>query len=473
MDNFERMTCKEAGSASSCVLDFINSTSDICIHGFILMRHGKIFAEKMYRNFKADKPQRLYSVTKTFVSAAIGMLYTEGKLSLDDKITELFGRKSEYKWVNDMTVRDCLMMATCYNGTTYKYTDPDWVETFLGGIPTHPPGTVFHYDTSGTHALGALVENITGMELMEYLRNKMGLSYDSDCVKSPEGYSWGGSGGIATMYDMARLAMLFMSGGILDGKRLIARDYAEAAVTKQIDSDSGFNNRWTKGYGYQIWMTEFGFAIFGAGSQYAFCVPDKELCFICTANTLGDDAKGRRIEEAFKRYILETLDKGIEDNYEDIRKLDSMKLDLPAVVNIDEHITGSGVYELKENPMGIFEISLDWDNECLNYKTNRGDKSLYFGRGEYRDTKLPETQYFGRQIGISANREYSCCAAGGWVEKNKCHIKVWVIDDHTGSVDITLVFKDDEISVCMRKNGEWYLDEYNGFAGGKKIIDRN
>lgn len=471
MGGFERIPCAEGGLSSRRVLDFTDAVGDVCMHGFMLMRGGRIFAEKMYAGFRADTPQRLYSVTKTFVSAAIGMLYTEGRLSLEDRIVDFFGRRSEYKWVNDMTVRDCLTMATCFDGTTYKYYDGDWVETFLSAKPSHPAGTVFRYDTSGTHTLGAIAERLAGKPLMEYLRERMGLSPQADCVRSPEGYSWGGSGAIASMYDMARLAELFMSGGVLEGKRLIAEDYAAAAVSRQIDGDSGFNNRWTDGYGYQIWMTDFGYAFFGAGSQYVFCVPQKELCFICTANTLGNEAKGRQIEAAFRRHILENIDAGEEDGAEDIRLFADFKPDFPLPRRTAEHTDGKGTYILEKNPMGISEITLDWDGGVLIYDTDRGRKRLRFGRERYIDTVFPETHYFGRQIGIEAGRGYRCRSAGGWAEYNKLHIRVWITDDHTGSVDITLVFKGNEISVCMRKNGEWYLDEYSGFAGGVKLFN--
>ena len=468
MSGFERITFKEAGLASFCVVEMMESIKDICMHGFMLMRNGKLFAEKYRDGITADSLQRLYSVTKTFVSAAIGILYTEGKIKLDDKITELFNRPSKYKWVNDMTVRDCLMMCTCYNGTTYKLSDKNWLDTFLDGEPTHPAGTIFHYDTSATHTLGTLVERITGKRLMEFLRERLGLSEGVDCVQSPEGISWGGSGGIASMNDMARLAEFFRNGGVLDGKRIIAEDYVRAATSKQTDNDNGFNNRWTSGYGYQIWITEYGFAIFGAGSQFAFCAPEKGLTFVCTATTLGNDAQGRRIEDAFKRCVLERLDKGLEDTEESVAEYESKKLELPRYESVDEHIQGCGEYVLEPNNMGISEIALDCEKGELLYKTNRGDKTLVFGKDEYRAGVLDEKQYFGMRIGESANRGYSYLASGNWCEKNKFHIKLWVTDIHTGSVEITLVFKSDEIAVCMRKNGEWYLDEYSGFAGGAK-----
>ena len=466
---YEKITCAEAGSAASCVLDFINDTKDVCMHSFLMLRHGKILAENGYRNITPSTPQRLYSVTKTFAGAAIGMLIYDGYMSLDDRVIDILYMQSEHEWVNDMTLRDCLMMATCHNGTTYKVTDKNWFNTFFESQPTHPSGTVFHYDTSAAHVLGAIVENTTDMQLMQYLRMKLGLSNEVDCVKSPEGFSWAGSGGIANLYDMAKLGELYMNGGVINGRRIMSEEYARAATTKQINNDSGFNHRWTDGYGYQIWMTSYGYVFYGMGSQDVVCIPDKDFMFVCTADTMGENLHGKIIEDALLNNIVNKLDTGIEDREDDNEYLASMKLDFPIPEGVSEHISGKGRYRLNENPMGISEIELDWENGVLIYETNRGHRELIFGKNEYKDGIFPETHYFGRQIGVSADRGYRCTNAGVWVEENVMRIKAWLLDDHTGGVNITLAFKGDEISVCMRKHGEWYLDEYSGFAGGKRI----
>lgn len=467
---FEKITCAEAGSAASCVLDFIKDTRNICMHSFLMLRHGKVFAEKGYRNITPQTPQRIYSVTKTFAGAAIGMLIYDGYISIDDRVVDILHMKSQHEWVNNMTIRDCLIMATCHDGTTYNVTDKNWFNTFFEKKPSHPSGTVFHYDTSASHILGVIVEKITGMELMQYLREKLGLSEEADCVKSPEGYSWSGSGGIVNLYDMARVGMLYMNGGIFNGKRLMSEEYAKASVTKQINNDSGFNHRWTDGYGYQIWITSYGYVFYGMGSQDVVCIPDKDFMFICTADTMGENLHGKIIEDALLRNIVDKLDMGIKDCEEDNRLFDLMELDFPIATGVAKHITGYGRYILNENPMGISEIELDWENGILKYETNRGHRELGFGKNEYKDIIFPEKHYFGRQIGVSAQRGYRCCSGGVWLEENKLQIKVWLLDDHTGGVNITLVYKGDEIAVCMRKHGSWYLDEYSGFAGGKRAM---
>lgn len=73
-----------------------------------------------------------------------------------------------------MTIRDILNMQTCHTSTTYKI-DPTkkWVESFFTTTPSHPSGTIFLYDTSSSHTLCVLVEKLTHMPMIEYLKKKV------------------------------------------------------------------------------------------------------------------------------------------------------------------------------------------------------------------------------------------------------------------------------------------------------------
>ena len=141
----------------------------------------------------------MFSITKSFVSMAIGCLAEESKLKLDDKIVDYFPEKQPesgtYKYTAMLTIRDMLKMKTCHTKTTYKNPGvTDWVGSFFTTKPTHVPGTVFSYDTSSTHVLGALVEKLSGMTILDYLRSKgldeLGFSKDAHILTDPQGMRW-------------------------------------------------------------------------------------------------------------------------------------------------------------------------------------------------------------------------------------------------------------------------------------------
>lgn len=146
------------------------------MHSFLLMRHDTLIAEGYYAPYQKDTLHRMFSISKSFTSIAIGLLEAEGKLSLDDPIVSYFPDKipaNVHPWIAAMTIRDMLMMRTCHAATTYKVDmKSDWVESFFTVPPTHPAGKLFHYDTSSAHTLSALVERPFGQPMLGLSQRK-------------------------------------------------------------------------------------------------------------------------------------------------------------------------------------------------------------------------------------------------------------------------------------------------------------
>ena len=57
------------------------------------MRHGQIIAEGYWAPYERELPHQLYSLSKSVTATAIGMLVDEGKLSLDERIIDIFSDK--------------------------------------------------------------------------------------------------------------------------------------------------------------------------------------------------------------------------------------------------------------------------------------------------------------------------------------------------------------------------------------------
>ena len=84
---FKKTTPEEAGISSKAVLSFLK-TLDACgfsTHSIVMARGDKLFTELYYAPFHKDFKHRMYSVSKSFVSIAVGMAIDDGLLSLDDK----------------------------------------------------------------------------------------------------------------------------------------------------------------------------------------------------------------------------------------------------------------------------------------------------------------------------------------------------------------------------------------------------
>lgn len=181
-------------------LEWLFERRGVRIHGYMLLSGDRILREKYYGGYHKDSLHRMYSIAKTFVALAVGLLVKDGLVTLEDRICDYFPEKlpedGPHPWCAEMTIRDMLSMRTCHGSTTYKkYPGGDWTESFFRVTPDHVPGTVFSYDTSSSHVLGALVEKLTGKKLLDYMREKLlndlGFSKEAYILEDPVGVSQG------------------------------------------------------------------------------------------------------------------------------------------------------------------------------------------------------------------------------------------------------------------------------------------
>lgn len=474
---------ESVGIPSRAILNFLKrvDAERINMHGFLLVRHNQIAAEGYWAPWSVDRKHRMYSISKSFVSLAVGMMVDDGKLSLGDRVADYFSDKLPEKlhpWLAASTVRDLLMMSTAHSRTSYTRDDPDWVWTFFNRAPSHPPGTIFSYDTAATVVLTAIVERLAGMPFLDYMRprflDRIGFSTDAWCVRTPEGFSWGGSGVICTLRDLAKVALVCMNGGMWGDERVLPGDYVQAATAKQIDNAL----RGNCGYGYQIWRDEEnGFSFRGMGSQYAICFPDKAFQFTCISDTQGapsGSAIPAVMREELYPHLSDTPLPEDPDAYAELSDKIAQLAVLPILGNLEAQVVSEvdGTwYALEDNPMGIsrMRLSFNGDQGTWEYTNDHGDHVLPFGMGRTLSGHFPQRNYFGEQIGTVGGREYECLASAAWIDEKTLNLEVYITDIHLGGLRISFAFKGEEIGVFMTKQAEFFLDEYNGFAGGKRL----
>lgn len=475
---------ESVGLPSGAVLDFIETLErrEVNLHSFLMMRHGKICAEGYYENYAEEKLQRMYSSSKSITSIAVGLMIDEGKLRLDDKIADHFPEympRNPHRYLLETTIEDMLKMATPFTWALDSTGTDHWVKGFLSSQPTHPPGTIFKYETSSITTLGALVEKLSGKPLIEYLRERLaplGISEDARCLKGPDNYSWGGSGILITLRDMAKFAYLMTNGGRFDGKQLLSEAYVKQATARQIFNDVySEGSRRNRGYGYQIWILDDGvFAFCGLYSQLAICCPAQDFIFCVTADNSGSQIKDRLIYEELFHKIIPQLSDPLPENQVDYQALQNKCGNLKLLVEsgakdspVSSRINGV-TYSLADNELQITSLRFVFDGDCgsLCYVTPRGKKQIQFGFGKNVMCRFPETHYFGEQILTSSGKEPRVYSSAAWADETTLVIRTHLVDEYLGILNMTFSFKGDEIGVFMHKDAEFFFDEYQGFAGG-------
>jgi len=456
------------------------------LHSLLILRHGKLAHESYWAPYHRERKHRMYSVSKSFVSLAVGIMADEGKLSLDDPVAKFFpeyARDGAHEYTKRATIRDMLRMADCHDSTTYGFGDDNWVKTWFDKPPSHPAGSIFSYNTACTNVCCAIVEKLSGMPFIDYLYpcllTPIGASEGIRCIQSPEGcHSFGGSGVLCTPLDLARVAQLCLNGGEWGGRQLVSKAYIEAATSRQVDNtltSSGAHDR--QGYGYQIWRTcGNGYAFLGMGSQYAVCLPDYGMAVIITGDTQGLTIAMHAIfEEIFNGLLPSAGADALPENPRAAEELQALSasLALHAVPGAPaspaaERVSGV-TYSFADNPLNIRTARFDFvgDEARMTYEKPNGTHTLIFGIGKLVKQDFPETHYSGMRIGVPAGRGYETHAGAAWADGATLLAKASVTDDYLGSFNMNATFIGDELTLLMTKDAEDFLHDYQGFAAGK------
>lgn len=467
----------------------------IHIHGYMLLGGKNVLAEKYYEPYGEKELHRIYSITKTYVALAVGLLVRNGLVKLEDRICEYFPEKlppeGAYPWVAEMTIEDMLRMRTCFASSTYKaYEGCDWTESFFRTKPDHISGTVFNYDTSSSHVLGALVEKLTGMELIDYLRreafDEIGFSKEAYTMKDPVGVSQGGSGMMCTLRDMASVAYLVSHYGEIDGKEIIPERFIRQAVSNLTPTDMQPVIDEQGGYGYFIWMprtrekkgdygSESGFVMYGMGGQLAVCFPRYDFCYLTIGDTIGNPAGMQILYDSFYHTVYPYLRERKADNPKAFAPEDAA---LPEAVYWEEK---NGGRKIIFSPSGTEETGSEEALSFAFYENDHGWKRVSFDfqasevRLEYRDAdgrdKLLSLAYgLDKPKLCSPFSDNDCkCEVLGVLKQGHLILNCYMVDEELGHVNMDFAWKDDErLSVRMAATNEPYYRSLKGFGSAYK-----
>jgi CubicO group peptidase (beta-lactamase class C family) len=263
----------------------------------LIVRHGELVYEKYFRS--VSKPERavaIYSVTKSVLSALVGIAMDQGVLdSLDHTVIEYF---PEYFYpqtdprMAQVTLRDLLTMSAGFlwleNGPIEAewLASDNWVEAAINLEFSEQPGTVFTYSSANTQLLSAILNQLTGEPLRDYAQRNLftplGIPDNRwHWTTDNQGYAIGGFAMHLRPRDMARFGYLYLNQGYWDGQQLISPEWIQQSTSSQIDTGGGDD------YGYLWWVHPWpdqpAFEALGYGGQSIYVAPSLDLVVVVTS----------------------------------------------------------------------------------------------------------------------------------------------------------------------------------------------
>ena len=275
------------------------------VTGLLLIKDGEILVERYQYDRNANHRFVSHSMAKSIVSLAVGMALAEGKIaSLDDTVSKYVSDLAGNAY-GETSIRNLLRMSS---GVQFRetYDGKDDLTQLMttrnarGSIEAlrafntreTEQGTRFHYASSETVVLAALLRAVTGATLSDYLGPRlwqpMGAEADASWIRASDGLEIGSGGFNATLRDYGRLGMLLANDGAIGGRQVLPKDYLLDATDWRRHPDAFAPRRATPffGYGYQFWThpgEKRRFALLGVYGQSIFIDPERKLVMVITA----------------------------------------------------------------------------------------------------------------------------------------------------------------------------------------------
>jgi CubicO group peptidase (beta-lactamase class C family) len=414
MTTLARTTPESVGISSDALGNVLAKLSELdSLNSIMILRHGKVCLEGWWKPYGPDQPHMLFSLSKSFVSAAIGIATGEGLLAVTDKLVGFFPECADSitdDRMRDMTLHDLLCMssghAACAAMAMMGDPDGDFVKAFLASSLSYTPGTHFVYNTGATYMLAAVIRKVTGLNVREYLQPRLfdPLSIAPGVWEScPKGTNFGGWGLNLKTEDIAKFANLLLHNGNHNGQQLIPADYLAEATRKQSDNSMNEAPDWKLGYGYQFWRCAHGFRGDGACGQYAIVVPEHGLAIAITSCL----ENMQNVLTILWDHLIPHLEAApLPDDPAANEKLRAAAsaLSMPILPDDARHPVPRQTFEFQPNPASIHSLSVEvGQDECaLTFHTDRGIEQLRAGFGSHRVVTFQLTDPMAHPTAASA-----------------------------------------------------------------------
>jgi CubicO group peptidase (beta-lactamase class C family) len=471
-----RSTPESEGVTSSGIIDFLNAVDTagrVELHSFMFLRHGKVIAEGWWKPFGPDKKHILYSASKTFTATGIGLAISENRLKLTDKVISFFPYSlpdtlSDY--IKELTVENLLTMSVGQDPEPRSMgNNGDWINTFLSTRPVHKPGTVFMYNNMASFMLSAIVQQVTGQTLFEYLQPRifkpLGIR-GADWDLNPQGINLGMIGLRLRSEDLAKFGQLLLQQGVWNNKQLIPKEWVKEATSFKIESNGGSDrlskdkNDWTQGYCYQMWRGRNNTVrLDGMGGQFVVLIPDKDAVVVLTANARNTQDELNLVHD----YLIPAIKSNSpltkkQDSYNELLKRQSdLTIKTSAsqltISAFETKISGKE-FMLDDNDFNIQSVYLAFNNDGCSYAIKRDNQISVFkaGLGRWKTTKSPLTSLLAPPRNISSksvDATYSipqssvdAALSYSWTDDSTLELTARFVEESLGAQTITCKFSE-------------------------------
>jgi CubicO group peptidase (beta-lactamase class C family) len=286
-------------------------------HALAIVQGGRLVFERYGEGFGPNDTYPSWSKAKSITHALVGIATGDGKLdpmaradvpawAADERaaitLDQLLRMSSGLKWLEEyLPDRPSDVIAMLFGE------GQDDVAGFAANFPlAHPPGGFWYYSSGTTNIVSRCLSRAIGAEgpaLEAYMRERLfgPIGMTSPIPKfDAAGTFIGSSFCYCTARDFARFGLLYLRGGVWDGRRILPEgwvDYARTPTWQQPGETEPYGAHWWLGIG-----GPGSFSANGYDGQFTVCVPDLDLVLVRHGATPLDK------KEALKAWVGELVE---------------------------------------------------------------------------------------------------------------------------------------------------------------------
>lgn len=398
---FPVSTPEEQGIPSKAIADFFVQVKErgLEVHALEIVRHGHYVLRAAAAPYETGKFHRILSAAKGILTTAILFAIQEGKLSLDDRLVDIF--PDDVPGDMDPNMRkvrlyDLMNMATGHDRNVFyemRRTD-NWIKGFFSIPLTYEPGTVYVYNNGAPHIVAQVIKKIYGMDVPEFLKPRFSDPLGIEILCD---YQWLGQLEPTTMCltaeGMTRFALFYLQEGAWEGKQLLdaelvrmvgKRNVPTADFKKPVEQlkpgEDLTQSHDLKKFGFGLYGTPnyFGGKRFSGGrTNQAMYFPEEDMVISLLCNDtrtaeIMDIVKNTIYTHCYTRPVPE-----MGDGKEQLKKaLVGFNLaPAGAADSLAAKAVSGRTYRFGENEFGLEEMTFRFENGCAEMAVRAGGET--------------------------------------------------------------------------------------------------
>lgn len=292
------------------------------LRGVVVLRDGRVVAERYYNGERANDLHDIRSAGKSVTALLVGIAIDRGKIRSVDDTVATYWPEARGSAIGDVSLANVLTMRSglaAFDEDPASPGNEDKLDVapdplaFLRSIPrVDAPGSRYRYNSLTAYTAGIVVTKATGRSLADFARTSLFAPLGIrrwQWAPDAAGFTKGQGNLSLTTREFATIGEMVRGDGVYHGRRIVSASWIRSALAPKVAISR--NDPYADGYGY-FWYSKVqqiggkpvpvSFAS-GNGGNKIYVIPSHHMVVAITSSAYGH-GYGQRRSQAILQAIL-------------------------------------------------------------------------------------------------------------------------------------------------------------------------